>query len=394
MMLFTLSMSNEVYAKMYKYSASYAHTHTLISLCFAPNPIQQSLSLTHVSDRPSRTHHTTSLTPPLSPPKQTTHPSKTHAHMHTHPPSASIPLNQMSQHHPKIPPKKNTNNNQKNTSHYNALSFSELCCLFCCPPCPGRIAAKLAFLPPEPTYELTEQLDDDEDEPPQQPSPPPSAKRPASGRKTAKAAAWTASIAAADAARAASLEARANANGRATTGKDKDGAAGVTTRNQADGKSKTSDATTTTTTPATNSPATAKKGHSTNNCSANNSAASTASSDKTASKTAAKKASTTKTKTATTTETAAASADKPKHARYKLKLFERAEWAYSDREKDKVEVFFAQTTRGNRIACMHIRCAPNARYTLLFSHGNAVDLGQMSSFYLGLGARINCNIFR
>uniref|UniRef100_A0A673UWL1 palmitoyl-protein hydrolase n=1 Tax=Suricata suricatta TaxID=37032 RepID=A0A673UWL1_SURSU len=36
----------------------------------------------------------------------------------------------------------------------NGLSVSELCCLFCCPPCPGRIAAKLAFLPPEPTYSL------------------------------------------------------------------------------------------------------------------------------------------------------------------------------------------------------------------------------------------------
>lgn len=35
-----------------------------------------------------------------------------------------------------------------------SLSLSELCCLFCCPPCPGRIASKLAFLPPEPTYEL------------------------------------------------------------------------------------------------------------------------------------------------------------------------------------------------------------------------------------------------
>ncbi|BFZ02481.1 hypothetical protein BsWGS_05521 [Bradybaena similaris] len=36
----------------------------------------------------------------------------------------------------------------------NGLSFSELCCLFCCPPCPSRIAAKLAFLPPEKTYDL------------------------------------------------------------------------------------------------------------------------------------------------------------------------------------------------------------------------------------------------
>ncbi|NXP19059.1 AB17C protein, partial [Scytalopus superciliaris] len=34
----------------------------------------------------------------------------------------------------------------------NGLSLSQLCCLFCCPPCPSRIAAKLAFLPPEPTY--------------------------------------------------------------------------------------------------------------------------------------------------------------------------------------------------------------------------------------------------
>lgn len=36
----------------------------------------------------------------------------------------------------------------------NGLSIRELCCLFCCPPCPSRIAAKLAFLPPEPTYAL------------------------------------------------------------------------------------------------------------------------------------------------------------------------------------------------------------------------------------------------
>lgn len=42
---------------------------------------------------------------------------------------------------------------------------------------------------------------------------------------------------------------------------------------------------------------------------------------------------------------------------------------------------------------MFVRCSPNAKYTMLFSHGNAVDLGQMSSFYIGLGSRINCNIF-
>lgn len=122
----------------------------------------------------------------------------------------------------------------------NGLSFSELCCLFCCPPCPGKIAAKLAFLPPDPTYAFTP--------------------------------------------------------------------------------------------------------------------------DETGSK-------------------------------FSLTLTERAEWQYSEREKENIEGFYSRTTRGNRIACLFVRCSPNARFTILFSHGNAVDLGQMSSFYLGLGTRINCNIF-
>jgi pimeloyl-ACP methyl ester carboxylesterase len=122
----------------------------------------------------------------------------------------------------------------------NSLSLSELCCLFCCPPCPSRIAAKLAFLPPEPTYSFIP--------------------------------------------------------------------------------------------------------------------------DETGSK-------------------------------FSLHLTERAEWQYSQRELDCIEVFYTRTSKGNRIACMFAKCAPNAKYTLLFSHGNAVDLGQMSSFYIGLGSRINCNIF-
>lgn len=122
----------------------------------------------------------------------------------------------------------------------NHLSISEICCLFCCPPCPSKIASKLAFLPPEPTYSL---MCDD------------------SGSR------WT------------------------------------------------------------------------------------------------------------------------------LHLSERADWQYSAREKDAIECFMTRTSRGNRIACMFVRCSPSARYTLLFSHGNAVDLGQMSSFYIGLGSRINCNVF-
>ena len=81
------------------------------------------------------------------------------------------------------------------------------------------------------------------------------------------------------------------------------------------------------------------------------------------------------------------------HDKQKLVLSEKAEWQYSDTEKERLEVFYTRTARGNRIACMYVKCAPNARFTILHSHGNAVDLGQMSSFYLGLGNRINCNIF-
>ncbi|XP_034040049.1 alpha/beta hydrolase domain-containing protein 17C [Thalassophryne amazonica] len=76
-----------------------------------------------------------------------------------------------------------------------------------------------------------------------------------------------------------------------------------------------------------------------------------------------------------------------------FQLTERADWQYSQRELDAVEVLSTRSSRGNRICCMFVRCAPNSRYTLLFSHGNAVDLGQMCSFYIGLGSRINCNVF-
>lgn len=58
-----------------------------------------------------------------------------------------------------------------------------------------------------------------------------------------------------------------------------------------------------------------------------------------------------------------------------------------------MEVFFSCTARDNQLGCMFVRYAPSSRYTLPFSHSNAVDLGQMCSFYIGLGSRINCNIF-
>lgn len=58
-----------------------------------------------------------------------------------------------------------------------------------------------------------------------------------------------------------------------------------------------------------------------------------------------------------------------------------------------VEMRVARTRRRNKVACTMIRAVQNAHYTLLFSHGNAVDLGQMSSFLYGLGYHLQCNVF-
>ncbi|CAK8683664.1 alpha/beta hydrolase domain-containing protein 17C-like [Clavelina lepadiformis] len=82
--------------------------------------------------------------------------------------------------------------------------------------------------------------------------------------------------------------------------------------------------------------------------------------------------------------------------KYILHLTERAEWQYSEREQQRLEVFLVRTSRGNRVSCMYVKCnseTPASKYTILFSHGNAVDLGQMSSFYVGLSARLGVNIF-
>nr|XP_055112936.1 alpha/beta hydrolase domain-containing protein 17A-like [Symphalangus syndactylus] len=142
----------------------------------------------------------------------------------------------------------------------NGLSLSELCCLFCCPPCPGRIAANLAFLPPEATYSLVPE-----------PEPGPCG---------------------AGAAPLGTLRASSGAPGRC-----------------------------------------------------------------------------------------------------KLHLTEHADFQYSQRELDTIEVFPTKSACGNRVSCVYVRCVPGARYTVLFSHSNAVDLGQMSSFYIGLGSRLRCSIF-
>ncbi|XP_038574916.1 alpha/beta hydrolase domain-containing protein 17A-like [Micropterus salmoides] len=186
----------------------------------------------------------------------------------------------------------------------NGLSIRELCCLFCCPPCPSRIAAKLAFLPPEPTYTLLPDPD------------------PGSGAGTAS---GSSSGAAPPSLGAPGLRSRLGTG----SGNDRGGGGGGGG--------------------GAGAGAGAVAGGGSGGVGA--------------------------------------------EGRWKLHLTERAEFQYSQRELDVTDVFLTRSSRGNRVGCMYIRCAPNARFTVLFSHGNAVDLGQMSSFYIGLGTRINCNIF-
>lgn len=137
----------------------------------------------------------------------------------------------------------------------NGLSISELCGLFCCPPCPSRIAAKLAFLPPEPTYTLLPDLESN--------SP------------------VTSNLG------APGLRSRLSGGGSGA------GEAGVSG--------------------AGASGAVASDGE----CSG--------------------------------------------EGRWKLHLSERAEFQYSQRELDGTEVFLTNSSRGNKVGCMYIRCAPSAR---------------------------------
>ncbi len=55
---------------------------------------------------------------------------------------------------------------------------------------------------------------------------------------------------------------------------------------------------------------------------------------------------------------------------------EKSEWQQSQSDIAKLEPYFATTSRHNRIACLYVNCTSNPKYYILFSHGNAVDLGK------------------
>lgn len=79
--------------------------------------------------------------------------------------------------------------------------------------------------------------------------------------------------------------------------------------------------------------------------------------------------------------------------KYHLVPSSDAEWNLSSYDLKKIEALYATSSRGNSILCVFVRCNSKARYTILFSHGNAVDVGYMCNFFLVLGKKIKCNFF-
>ncbi|KAF8399083.1 hypothetical protein HHK36_014949 [Tetracentron sinense] len=60
-------------------------------------------------------------------------------------------------------------------------------------------------------------------------------------------------------------------------------------------------------------------------------------------------------------------------------------------KRDDVDVLKLRTRRGNEIVAVHVKY-PKASATLLYSHGNAADLGQMFELFVKLSARLRINL--
>lgn len=222
----------------------------------------------------------------------------------------------------------------------NGLSMNELCCLFCCPPCPAKIVAKLAFLPPAPTYKLIVNEDQTTGNTPQQNAFVISTNGSTNSKDSEKVVPPSEQTALAQKEQQAKSDNQPDSarNNRNSTG----GLSNFIERLRKSSRHLCSGLV----------------------CSKSYGAPSQN-----------------------------GAAYQQLHTNTKIVMMDKAEWQYGPIELDKLETFLAKTERGHQIACLHVRCTPTPRYTILFSHGNAVDLGQMSSFYYGLGSRLECNIF-
>lgn len=214
----------------------------------------------------------------------------------------------------------------------NGLSLSEVCYLFCCPPCPGNIAAKVAFQPPEPSYVFVPIRSDLELTNKKTVSPSSSSdseSQPTAGSSTADTEPSSVDM-------AETVKPTPEANESTVNGKTNENGSTATSNGLNKGK---------------------------------------------------------ETRCGSVFTACKRSPLSDIFMPAKMELSERAEWQYTDREMRQFEAGWTRSSRGNRIACVYVRAVPQPKYVILFSHGNAVDIGQMSSFYYGLGTKINCDVF-
>ncbi|GAB4827889.1 hypothetical protein Ancab_034773 [Ancistrocladus abbreviatus] len=66
-------------------------------------------------------------------------------------------------------------------------------------------------------------------------------------------------------------------------------------------------------------------------------------------------------------------------------------WIPEVQRRDDVDVLKLRTRRGNDIVALYVK-HPKASATLLYSHGNAADLGQMFELFVELGNRLRVNL--
>jgi hypothetical protein len=59
--------------------------------------------------------------------------------------------------------------------------------------------------------------------------------------------------------------------------------------------------------------------------------------------------------------------------------------------REGVEARRVRTRRGTEIIALYVRC-PEARLTVLYSHGNAADLGKMYELFIQFSARLHVNV--
>lgn len=68
-------------------------------------------------------------------------------------------------------------------------------------------------------------------------------------------------------------------------------------------------------------------------------------------------------------------------------------WELTNKDKNYLKFGYFYSQSGNKLASVFINIFSNSKYTILFSHGNAVDIGNSCGYLLELAMRLQVNIF-